>query len=78
MSNKDSDYKITMQKKILGKYYDGNKQRFFSRGHLTPNSDYYTPKERQLTMINTNIAPQWQQFNAGELGGCGKRGEEVF
>ena len=65
MSNKDSDYETTMQNKTLGKYYNRSKQWFFSGGHLTPNSDYHTPEERQLTMINTNIAPQWQQFNAG-------------
>ena len=45
--------------------YNGQKQQFFARGHLTPNADFNTEGERELTMITTNIAPQWQRFNAG-------------
>ena len=37
---------------------------FYGRGHLTPNGDFATLGERELTMVNTNIAPQWQPFNA--------------
>lgn len=45
--------------------YDSQKQQFFARGHLTPNADFNTDQERAFTMITTNIAPQWQLFNAG-------------
>lgn len=45
--------------------YNGQNQQFFARGHLTPNADFNTEEERELTMITTNIAPQWQRFNAG-------------
>jgi len=38
---------------------------FLSRGHLTPNADFTNPTDREMTMVNTNIAPQWQQFNGG-------------
>ena len=41
------------------------KNRFYSRGHLTPNADFLTRNGRKLTMVNTNIAPQWQLFNGG-------------
>ena len=49
----------------LYKNYDSVKQQFFARGHLTPNADFSTEQERALTMITTNIAPQWQRFNSG-------------
>ena len=49
----------------LYKNYDIVKQQFFARGHLTPNADFSTEQERALTMITTNIAPQWQLFNSG-------------
>ena len=39
-------------------------QHFYSRGHLTPNNDFGTDEERELTMVNTNVAPQWQEFNS--------------
>lgn len=45
--------------------YDMAKQQFYARGHLTPNADFITEQGRALTMITTNIAPQWQLFNAG-------------
>ena len=59
----DEDYKKTQ----MGLYanYDSLKQQFFARGHLTPNADFNSPEERAYTMITTNIAPQWQLFNAG-------------
>lgn len=44
--------------------YDSSKQQFFARGHLTPNADF-NAQNRAYTMITTNIAPQWQRFNAG-------------
>ena len=62
-SNEHDDYEKTMQSNILGKYYNDSKQYFFARGHLTPNDAFCTSVERKLTMINTNIAPQWQKFN---------------
>ena len=43
---------------------DKKRNTFFARGHLTPKSDFRSPEGRDLTMINTNIAPQWQEFNA--------------
>ena len=43
--------------------YDIKKQFFLAKGHLTPNADFNTDDERLLTMITTNIAPQWQKFN---------------
>jgi len=45
--------------------YDSQNQQFFARGHLTPNADFSKQEERELTMITTNIAPQWQRFNGG-------------
>ena len=44
--------------------YNTQQQHFYSRGHLTPNNDFGTDAERALTMINTNVAPQWQAFNS--------------
>lgn len=38
---------------------------FCSRGHLTPNGAFDTKDERDLTFMMTNVAPQWQEFNAG-------------
>ncbi|XP_028390731.1 uncharacterized protein LOC114515638 [Dendronephthya gigantea] len=40
-------------------------QYFCSRGHLVPNGAFDTKDERDLTFTMTNIAPQWQEFNAG-------------
>ncbi|KAJ7374445.1 hypothetical protein OS493_007551 [Desmophyllum pertusum] len=59
----DQDYRAQQ----LGLYanYNQQKQQFFARGHLTPNADFNTDAEREYTMITTNIAPQWQLFNAG-------------
>ncbi len=57
------DYEIYSQKDIVPDF-DPAKQRFYGRGHLTPNGAFATDAERTLTMINTNIAPQWQLFNA--------------
>ena len=37
----------------------------FDRGHLTPRSAFGTTKGQDLTMINTNIAPQFPPFNSG-------------
>ena len=46
--------------------YPGWKSNFFcSRGHLTPYGDFKDNWERDLTMVMTNIAPQWQEFNGG-------------
>ena len=44
--------------------YNIEKQYFCAKGHLTPNADFSTEDERYLTMITTNIAPQWQKFNS--------------
>ncbi|KAK3753496.1 hypothetical protein QZH41_017995 [Actinostola sp. cb2023] len=56
------EYKCTDQSALYPNF-NTNKQQFCSRGHLTPNADFSTADERKLTMINTNIAPQWQLFN---------------
>ncbi|KAK3740661.1 hypothetical protein QZH41_006820 [Actinostola sp. cb2023] len=58
------EYKCTDQSALYPNF-NTNKQQFCSRGHLTPNADFSTADERELTMINTNIAPQWQLFNGG-------------
>lgn len=44
--------------------YNIRNQYYCSKGHLTPNADFSTDAERSLTMITTNIAPQWQKFNS--------------
>ena len=44
--------------------YDVRNQYFCAKGHLTPNADFNLDNERELTMITTNIAPQWQKFNS--------------
>ena len=57
------DYSVDKQKGIVPDF-DPKKEHFYSRGHLTPNAAFAASDERQLTMINTNIAPQWQKFNS--------------
>ena len=59
----DQDYKA--QQREMYANFNQQKQQFFARGHLTPNADFNTDAEREYTMITTNIAPQWQLFNAG-------------
>jgi len=59
----DDDYKASQMN--LYANYDMAKQQFYARGHLTPNADFITEQGRAFTMITTNIAPQWQLFNAG-------------
>ncbi|KAK3713734.1 hypothetical protein QZH41_008860 [Actinostola sp. cb2023] len=58
-----NDYKCTLQDGLY-QNKDINAQQFCSRGHYTPNADFSDCEERQMTFINTNIAPQWQLFNA--------------
>jgi len=50
-----------------GKFPNYNSQNnFLAKGHLTPNGDFKDDNyERSFTYITTNIAPQWQPFNAG-------------
>ena len=57
------DYDPSKQTKLVPGY-NQRQQRFYSRGHLTPNSDFGTNAEREFTMVNTNVAPQWQAFNS--------------
>lgn len=54
--------------------YDIKKQYFLAKGHLTPNADFNTDDERLLTMITTNIAPQWQKLTAR----TGKKWRKVY
>jgi len=44
--------------------FNAQNEHFLSRGHLTPNADFTDATDREMTMVNTNIAPQWQRFNA--------------
>jgi len=50
-----------------GKFLNYDSQNnFLAKGHLTPNGDFKDDNsERSFTYITTNIAPQWQPFNAG-------------
>ena len=57
------DYDPYIQRNLLPGF-NVEQQHFYSRGHLTPNSDFGTDEERKLTMINTNVAPQWQRFKS--------------
>ncbi|XP_028413062.1 uncharacterized protein LOC114535923 isoform X1 [Dendronephthya gigantea] len=65
--NPESDYKEDYdpykQKNIVPNF-NPQTEYFYSRGHLTPNNVFDTDEKRELTMINTNIAPQWQVFNS--------------
>ncbi len=61
-SDQKADYDPSKQEGIVPDY-DPMKEHFYSRGHLTPNGAFATDAERRITMINTNIAPQWQKFN---------------
>ena len=58
-----ADYDPYIQRNLF-QGFDVQKQHYYSRGHLTPNNDFSTDAERELTMINTNVAPQWQEFNS--------------
>lgn len=58
----DDDYRAA-QNQIIDNY-NQQQQYFFSRGHLTPNADFADADRRSYTMVTTNIAPQWQLFNA--------------
>ncbi|CAH3167577.1 unnamed protein product [Porites lobata] len=58
----DDDYRAA-QNQIIDNY-NQQQQHFFSRGHLTPNADFADADRRSYTMVTTNIAPQWQLFNA--------------
>lgn len=59
-----SQYKQKDQKGLYANYLSTN-EAFLSRGHYTPSGDFNTMAARQLTFINTNIAPQWQENNGG-------------
>jgi len=58
-----------------GKFPNHDSQnKFLAKGHLTPNGDFIKDEnggngERSFTFITTNIAPQWQPFNAGNWAG---------
>lgn len=58
------DYRSDKQIGLYPNYNTKNDQ-FLSRGHLVANGDFFAKKEKELTFINTNIAPQWQLFNGG-------------
>jgi len=62
------DYETQAQNGLFPNF-DEKKNQFCSRGHLTPNADFKDKAERELTMVNTNIAPQWQPFNGGNWAG---------
>lgn len=66
--SKVEDYDPYSQKGLFDNY-DIQKQYFLAKGHLTPNADFNTDDERLLTMITTNIAPQWQKFNSENWSG---------
>ena len=57
------DYEPYTQRNLFPGF-NVQQQHFYSRGHLTPNNDFGTDEERELTMVNTNVAPQWQAFNS--------------
>ena len=57
------DYEPYSQRGLYENYNIAN-QYYCARGHLTPNADFTREEERWLTMITTNIAPQWQKFNS--------------
>lgn len=57
------DYDPYSQRGLYDNYNIQN-QQFCAKGHLTPNADFNDDAERALTMITTNIAPQWQKFNS--------------
>ena len=69
--SKVEDYDPYSQKGLFDNY-DIQKQYFLAKGHLTPNADFNTDDERLLTMITTNIAPQWQKFNSENWSGLEK------
>ncbi|XP_028413071.1 uncharacterized protein LOC114535923 isoform X2 [Dendronephthya gigantea] len=56
------DYEKFQQKDIVPNF--DYKTNFYSRGHLTPNNIFDTDDKREITMIITNAAPQWQVFNS--------------
>lgn len=58
-----ADYDPYIQKGLFDNF-DIQKQFFCAKGHLTPNADFTNDDQRSLTMITTNIAPQWQSFNS--------------
>ncbi|CAB4025264.1 neurogenic locus notch homolog 1-like [Paramuricea clavata] len=62
-SEERQDYEKYLQKNIVSNFND--KRRFYNRGHLTPNDAFDIANERDLTFVNTNIAPQWVMFNGG-------------
>lgn len=52
------DYDPYSQKGLFDNF-DIQRQFFCAKGHLTPNADFTNDDQRSLTMITTNIAPQW-------------------
>ena len=68
----DNDYNDDHQKALLGEDVFSGPNRppfnlFLGRGHLTPDGDFKKNEncEKSFTYIYTNVAPQWQLFNAG-------------
>ena len=63
---RDEDYAKDQKDMFKGVLDYDFQNHLLARGHLTPNGDFRdTNSERSFTYITTNIAPQWQPFNAG-------------
>ncbi|KAF6197960.1 hypothetical protein GE061_007703 [Apolygus lucorum] len=45
--------------------FDEKKDKFFSKGHLSPNADFLLETWRDVTFLFVNVQPQWQQVNGG-------------
>ena len=64
----NNDYDDERQKALLGaNVFSGINNLYLGKGHLTPDGDFRKDEncEKSFTYIYTNVAPQWQPFNAG-------------
>uniref|UniRef100_A0A0A9WV10 Nuclease n=1 Tax=Lygus hesperus TaxID=30085 RepID=A0A0A9WV10_LYGHE len=45
--------------------FNEREDKFFSKGHLSPNADFLLETTRDVTFLFVNVQPQWQEVNGG-------------